>query len=418
MTLSIRTDRELIRAGARSNRYLLLGITAPEAPRREDRRAINVAFVLDRSGSMAGENKFHLARQAVEQSLRMLRNEDRFSLVVYDAHVDVLSRSTRATPTAIRQALDALGAVGPRGATDLFSGWMRGCEQVAEFVEQESVSRVLLLTDGLANHGMTDRDTIARHSSELRERGVTTSTFGVGTDFDERLLRDMAHEGGGNFYYLEHPQQIPDLITSELGETLEIVMPRAAIEIDIPAGCDAEVLHRFRSTRTQTSLRIELGDIVSSQVIEVLVRVNFRPGEIGERVRLHARLVSVTTVAADEAGWRYAGHADNDTQPRNREVDRKVAELYAARARAEATEANRHGDLGAAKRVIERTVARIRQYAGNDPEINRWWQELERERPRYDEAIMSPSVMKAAFYVAEVAAKGRARDGKARRSPS
>jgi Ca-activated chloride channel family protein len=418
MTLSISTDRELIRAGARSNRYMLLGFTAPEAPQREDRRAINVAFVLDRSGSMAGENKFHLARQAVEQSLRLLRSEDRFSLVVYDAHVDVLARSTRATPHAIRAALDALAAVGPRGATDLFSGWMRGCEQAAEFVDQEGVSRVLLLTDGLANHGTTDRDTIARHSSELRQRGVTTSTFGVGTDFDERLLRDIAHEGGGNFYYLEHPQQIPDLITSELGETLEVVIPRAAVEVDIPAGCDAEVLNRFRSTRTETSLRIELGDIVSGQEIEVLVRVNFRPGEIGERVRLHARLVGDATIAADEVSWRYASHADNDIQRRDRRVDRKVAGIFAARARAEATEANRHGDFAAARRVIERTVARIREYAGNDPEINRWWQELELERPRYDEAVMSPAMMKSAFYVAEVAAKGRARDGRARRSRS
>src|SRR5512140_2270238 len=105
MTLSIRTDRQLIRAAARSNRYVLLTFTAPQAPRRVNRRPVNVAFVLDRSGSMSGENKFPLARQAVEQSLRMLRPEDRFSLVVYDNAVDVLSRSANATPDAIRHAL-------------------------------------------------------------------------------------------------------------------------------------------------------------------------------------------------------------------------------------------------------------------------------------------------------------------------
>ncbi|MBA3343424.1 MAG: VWA domain-containing protein [Gemmatimonadaceae bacterium] len=93
---------------------------------------------------------------------------------------------------------------------------------------------MLLLTDGLANPGITDRDTLARHASELRQRGVSTSTFGVGVDFDERRLRDMAHEGGGNFYFLENALQIPDLITSELGEALEVVMPRAALEMDIP----------------------------------------------------------------------------------------------------------------------------------------------------------------------------------------
>src|SRR6476619_3556711 len=97
MTLSIRTDRQLIRAAARSNGYVLVNFTAPTAPQREGRRPVNVAFVLDRSGSMSGENKFFLARQAVQQALAMLRPEDRFSLVVYDDRIDVLARSTNAT---------------------------------------------------------------------------------------------------------------------------------------------------------------------------------------------------------------------------------------------------------------------------------------------------------------------------------
>ncbi len=416
MTLSIRTDREFIRAGARSNRYLLLGYDAPAAPRREERRPVNVAFVLDRSGSMQGERKFNLARQAVEHSLRMLRPEDRFSLVVYDDRVDVLARSSHATPAAVRSALEELSSVEPRGSTDLFSGWMHGCEQVAEFIDDENVSRVLLLTDGLANHGTTDRDAIAQHASELRERGVTTSTFGVGTDFDERLLRDMAHEGGGNFYYIENARQIADLITSELGEALEVVVPRAAIELQIPAGCEVELLNRFRSRRVDGALRIELGDIVSSQQVEVLVRVKFSRGGIGDRVSLSARIVGETIMSQTLASWTYASHSENDSQPRDREVDRRVAEVYAARARAEATEANRHGDFDAARRAIDATVARIRQYAGNDQALQRIWQNLESERPQYDMAVMSPAMMKGSFYAAEMMVKGRGSSGRARRS--
>ncbi len=419
MTLSIKTDRSLIRSEARSNRYLLASFTAPQAPRREERRPVNVAFVLDRSGSMSGERKFSLARQAVEQSLRMLRPEDRFSLVVYDSEIDVLTRSSHATPAAIRQALDSLSRIDPRGSTDLCSGWMHGCDQVAQYVDHERVSRVLLLTDGLANHGTTDRTVLARHASELRERGVSTSTFGVGVDFDERLLRDMAHEGGGNFYYLENARQIPDLITSELGETLEVVFPRAAIEIEIPRGGDAEVLNRFRSSTGDNLLRIELGDVVSGQEVEVLVRMNFPQGGFGERASTRASLVGgATAIHSNEVEWTYASHADNDRQPRDRDVDRKVAEMYAARARADATEANRHGDFAAARRVMARTAARVRQYAGTDAVLNDCWNELLSELPRYDQAVMSASVMKQAFYSAEMSGKGRARDGKARRSPT
>ncbi len=420
MTLSIRTDRQLIRGAHRSNRYLLVSFTAPQAPRRESRRPVNVAFVLDRSGSMSGDNKFRLARQAVEQSLRMLRPEDRFSLVVYDEAIDVLARSASATSGAIRAALDALAAIDPRGSTDLCGGWMRGCEQVAEFVTEETTSRVLLLTDGLANHGITDRGTLSRHASELRQRGVSTSTFGVGADFDERLLRDMAHEGGGNFYFLENARQIADLITSELGEALEVVIPRAAVEIEIPRGADAELLNRFRSSRGADSLRIELGDVVSGQEVEVLVRMNFAQGENGARVATRGRLVghATDTIRSVDVEWTYAGNPDNDAQPRDREVDRKVAAIYAGRARAEATEANRGGDFEAARRVIERTAARIRQYAGTDSVLNDCWKELKAEVHRYDQEVMSPMLMKASYYAAEMSVKGRVRDGKARRSQS
>jgi len=419
MTLSIRTDRQLIRAQARSNRYVLLSFTAPQAPRRENRRPVNVAFVLDRSGSMDGDDKFPLAVQAIEQSLRMLHPEDRFSIVVYDNAVDVIARSVNATSTAVREALGALASVHPRGSTDLHAGWMRGCEQLTELVDEERTTRVLLLTDGLANQGVQDRDTLARHASDLRQRGVSTSTFGLGADFDERLLRDMAHEGGGNFYFLETARQIPDLITSELGEALEVVIPGAAIELDIPSRADAEVLTRFRSSFADNSLRIELGDVVSAQEVEVLVKVSFSRGEVGSHAAVDARFVarSGDVMHSARVEWAYSTHADNDSQPRDREVDRRVAELYASRARAEATEANRRRDFVDARRVIEKTAARIRKYAGDDPVINECWRGLLAEMHRYDQEMMSPMVMKQAYFVAEMGMKGRVTDGRARRSP-
>ena len=110
MTMTIRTDRQLIRAGASSARFVLVDLVAPEAPQRGERLPVNVALIVDRSGSMAGARKFTLAREAVEQALRMLRAEDRFTLVVYDSEVDLLAPSAHATPNAKRRALE--GAVG------------------------------------------------------------------------------------------------------------------------------------------------------------------------------------------------------------------------------------------------------------------------------------------------------------------
>lgn len=418
-TLALRIDRALVRAGAHSRRFLLASVTAPEAPRRAMRQPVNVALVLDRSGSMAGARKFALARQAVEHALAMLHPEDRFTLVVYDNEVDVLTQSTHATGEAKRGALQSLREVGPRGSTDLCGGWLRGCEQVADHLSESAVSRVLLLTDGLANSGITDHTAIAHHASELRQRGVVTSTFGVGEDFDERLLRDMAHEGGGNFYFIEAPEQIPDLLTSELGEALEVVMRRAALHVMLPDGVEARPLNRYRHTRVvgDNELRVELGDLVSAQEIDAVIELTFPTGDVGSTIAVRVSLGSDDSLLTSAEGlveFTYASHVDNDRQPRDRVVDREVARLYAALARAEATEANRHGDFARARQALDGTMRRIMEYAGSDAELRGIVSQLREAVPQY-EAAMNPMSLKQSLFASELTAKGRRADGRARR---
>lgn len=419
MTFAIRTDRQLIRAGASSARYVMVSGIAPDAPERSERLPVNVALILDRSGSMDGA-KFVLARQAVELSLRMLRAEDRFALVVYDEEVDVLMQSTRATPDARRRAMEALRSVGPRGATDMCGGWMRGCEQIAEHLRDEGVARALLVTDGLANRGVIEHDALRRHASELRQRGIATSTFGVGSDFEEKLLRDMAHEGGGNFYFIETPTQIPDFLTSELGEALDVVARHAALEIVLPRGARAEVISRYRVSQHvgANELRVELGDLVSGQEIRAVVRVQFAPGRVAEQATVRVAMMADAEAMEREDGfvtWTYATHAENDHQPRDREVDREVATLYAARAREQATEANRRGDFDGARRVLELTADRIQSYAAGDPALVQLAWDLRNHVAEFGHTLMSPVQLKR--HVQESNAMQRHRDalGKARR---
>ncbi|HEU4565318.1 MAG TPA: VWA domain-containing protein [Gemmatimonadaceae bacterium] len=416
--LNVRTDRSLIRAAARSRRYVTVRFVAPEAPPRAGRAPVNVAIVLDRSGSMGGE-KFVLARQAAERALAMLRPEDRFALVVYDTEIDVLAPSTPAVPEAKRHALSALASIGPRGGTDLGGGWLRGCEQVALHASGELVNRCLLLTDGQANHGITDPGELARHAAALRERGVRTSTFGVGSDFDERLLGGMSDAGGGNSYFLDHPARIPEMITSELGEALEVVMRDAALEVTLPAGARAEPLQRFRWRHIEgdNELRVELGDLVSAQEMAVTIAIELPRGEAGETAAAGFALSDrdhATAGGPVELRWTWAGHPQNDRQPRDRTVDREVATLYAARARAEATERNRHGDYEGARRVLRRTADRILSYAGNDPELHRIASELLAETETFA-APMPAMAMKAAYYSADAVMRERAPSGRAKR---
>jgi Ca-activated chloride channel family protein len=419
-SFTVRTDRSLIPGSKPSTRYLLVRLTAPQAPARDGRLPVNVSLVLDRSGSMQDDRKFTLARHAVDQALRMLRARDCFSVVVYDNEVDVLVPSTLATDAAKQRARDALDGIEPRGATDLGAGWLRGCEQVANrLVREDSVSRCLLLTDGLANRGIRDRGELAVHAAELQRRGVATSTFGVGDDFDERLLRDMAHEGGGNFYFIEGAAQIPGILTSELGEAIEVTVRNAVLEITLPRGADAEPVSRFRHRRAHgdNELRIELGDLVSEQQLAIVIKVTMPAGEIGTKadigVTLTGRGATATTV---EATLTYASDADDETQVRDREVDREVARLYAALARAAATEANRVGDFAFARQVLSGTAAKITGYGGNDPEMMAMAADLRGDVTTFTRT-MGPRELKSSFFGAEAMTKFRDTFGRARKGP-
>lgn len=418
MSFEVRTDRTLIRAGARSTRYLLVSYTAPEATPRAERVPVNVALVLDRSGSMDGERKFELACQATKQALAMLRPDDRFTLVVFDTDIDTLARAQHATATAKRDALAALSEIGPRGGTDLCGGWMTACEALAEGLAADSVSRALLLTDGQANHGETDPERLALHASALRARGIATSTFGVGSDFDERLLENIAHEGGGNFSFIASAEQIAEFLTGELGEALETTVRGANLEITLPAGASATPLNRFRHAMTPSGkLRVQLGDLVSGQEVLAVVAIEFAKGEPGEAASVGVVLAGDGAQAVDEEAtlmWTYATHSANDRQTRDRTVDREVAKLYAARARAEATEANRAGDLERARRAMMGVARRIESYAGSDTELLAVTQSLQEDLPQF-EVPMDLMSLKMQHFQASSNVKGRDERGRARR---
>ncbi len=410
-------DRTLIPAGAESVRYVRVSFVAPPGPRPVERWPVNVALVLDRSGSMAGR-KIELAREATLQGLRVLRPTDRFALVVYDDEITVLSESVEATPEAKRRALERLARVDARHSTDLSGGWLEGTDQLLATRDQRAVARCLLLTDGLANRGITDRAELIRLAADLGRRGVSTSTFGVGDDFDERLLRGMAEASAGHFYFLEAPEQIPDLLASELGETLEIVARDAVLEVALGPGMTAGPVNRLRWERGGDRVAIHVGHLVSNQELDVVVKLGFPPGEEGRRV---VASFTVTDPAGsveatvEELRWTWADREAADRAPRNREVDRAVARLYAARARDEAVERNRVGDREGARRVLRATARRISEYAAGDPELSALLLQLEAEAEEYGARLLTPREGKAAMFAQYVALMNRTPTGKARR---
>ena len=434
MNCTVRTDRRLILSSGPSHRHVLVRILAPEAARTRDRSPVHAAFVLDRSGSMAGP-KLSLAATALRRALELLDDRDRFSVVIYDNEVEVLHPSTQATLEARREAVRRVRGVDARGSTDLCGGWLRGAEQVAAHLTAEGVGRCLLLTDGLANVGTTDPDALRRHAQELRRRGVATTTFGVGADFDETLLQALAHEGGGNFYFLERPEQIPDLLASELGEVLETVARDVAIRARMPVNAtvhfhsrvsvaveqdeplDRGFIESMTTGADGAELRLGLGDLTSGQELDTLLTVTFAAGEIGRRIVASFSVEDrdgVLEGPPQTLTWEYAERGAVDAEPRDRQLERQVSELLAARVREQAVELNRGGDFRQASAAMQSLAAQIESDAGDDEGLRRIASEL-REESAPLAAPMASAELKRMHYRSHAARAMRSPEGKARK---
>ena len=429
-TLRARTDRRFIRSTHRSERFVLVELEAPAAPGQPTRDPVNLAFVLDRSGSMSGQ-KLDLAKRAIETAVDRLLPTDRFAIVCYDDRIDVVVEGTNASREAKTNAVERLRGIDARGSTDLGGGYLRGAEQVALAMHggggagsgataQPSINRVLLLTDGLANQGITDPAELTRHATELRARGVTTTTFGVGEDFDEALLQSMADAGGGHFYFIGNAAQIQDLIASEVGELLQVVAREVNLVITAPDAIEPRMLAPYPIEKRGSRHHVLLGDLVAEQRLEVVLRVKFGYGPIGQEVGVlvaatdREGVLLATGATPIGVGWEFADDATNDAQERDRAVDRAVARQFAARARQGAVSLNRLGDFREARRELREVAERIAGYAGRDPELRALVNELRAEEDRFA-APMPEMARKFQHAQASYALRSRAPDGRANR---
>jgi len=416
MSLEVLSDRSLIRCGRQSVRHLLVTLEAPAAPARLQRPAVNVSFVIDRSGSMSG-GKLTRACEAVLHALGRLEPQDRFSVVDYDDVVTVTVPPAFASQAAIEDAARRVSNLHPRQSTNLSGGWLKGCELIAEHLDEENIARCLLLTDGLANCGIKDPEELVGHASALRQRGIATSTFGVGADFDEHLLGAMAERGGGTFHFLSDAEVIPRAIDQELGEALEVVARDACLVIEAP-GVEVRSLNDFPTRMDNGRTVIELGGLVSSQVLKIVVELRFPTGDAGTPRRV---FVSATdrnealTATRVEHCFLHALDVENDVQPRQQDVARAVAAVQAARAQREALFLNRRGSLDDAENLLKAYSAKIAARAGGDAELGRIAEQLSHDSRRVSEP-MEPLISKAMYSMSISSMKSRSRDSSSMRA--
>ena len=158
------------------------------------RAPLDLALVIDRSGSMGG-TPLEAARESAARIVRGLRADDRVAIVAFDSTIEVVQTLTQVND---REAIVArIKSIDDRGSTDLFGGWEEGVKQLAPFTRKDRIARVILLSDGQANQGLVNEQEIFARVTKAAGAGITTSTVGLGHGFNESLMTGMAAAGEG-----------------------------------------------------------------------------------------------------------------------------------------------------------------------------------------------------------------------------
>lgn len=270
--------------------FILVRVTAPQAAHKADRPALNLGLVIDRSGSMSGE-KLDYVKMATDYAVDLLDARDRASLVMYDDEVSLLAASQPMTVERRAELHRLIRPIVTGGSTNLGDGWLMGCKEVSGFMQPQALNRALLLTDGLANVGITDLEELARHAKALRQRGVSTTTLGVGADFDEHMLRAIADAGGGHYYFIENPQQIPQVFQAELNEMLTVVARDVVYTLRAPNGAELVLLNdTYTHTISNAILEVQLGEMASNETREFALRMTLPAVALGSVINITTAL--------------------------------------------------------------------------------------------------------------------------------
>ncbi|MEN3328206.1 MAG: Ca-activated chloride channel [Acidobacteriota bacterium] len=360
-TVEFFTPRAKLEAGREQTVDVLIRITPPALspdpstrPNWKGRPDLNLSLVLDRSGSMEGE-KMTRAREAAMFCVDQILPTDRLSVVTFDDRIEVLFPSE---PVTNKQAMkDLIARVTARGSTALHEAWVRGGLTVSERMLDQGINRVILITDGLANVGITNTDEIVTQSMGLYQRGVSTSTIGIGADFNEDLLMPMAQSGGGNAWHVIEPDDMQHIFQTELEGLIAQYAHTVSLSL-IPADGVriVDVLNDFDLTETG---RYRLPNLQAGSPLDIVAQLKVGAEDAGSQMRLLDLRLGFTPQDAKQAEVLKQAHTVEfapstvvENSPVNDEVIKAVQFLMNARARNEAMKRMDAGDYAGAEAVL------------------------------------------------------------------
>jgi Ca-activated chloride channel family protein len=322
---------------------------------------INLALVLDHSGSMSGA-KIEKARQAACIAIDQLQPTDDFSLVQFDDQVDVL---IPAQPVEDRERLkEIVNRIEPGGSTALYAGVREGAHQLRKYFDEKNVNRVILVSDGNPKDGPSSPAELADMGRDLRDKGCSVTTVGLGNDYNEDVMVSIAEASGANYYYVKDAEKLPGVFEEELGQVKNAVAQDLRIIIEVPDGVEPiEIVGMPEVHFKGGKATIRIGSFYASQRRDILVRCRIKSPQ-GDSAAIGNVHVTYTTPGDGRQCQSDAAASVNFTD-QEKEADKSVDTAVETRvafarnsaARQKALDLQDAGKLQEAARVLKDQAA-------------------------------------------------------------
>jgi Ca-activated chloride channel family protein len=331
VTVRVDVDRTVLPADSTERAVVKIGLDGIRLQRSELRPPVNVALVIDRSGSMSGDKIAH-AREAALEAVAYFAPDDIVALVVYDNRIDTLVPAQRVGDG--RRLRDAIRGIAARGGTALHGGVTRGAAEVRKNLEDRRfVNRVILLSDGLANVGPSSPEELGRLGTALMKEGIAVTTIGLGLGYNEDLMTRLAQRSDGNTYFVEHSGELSRIFAAELGDVLNVVARRVVVEIDFPAGVRPLAFVGRDGTIRGQRAELSLNQLYGGQEKFALIEVEVAPCAAGTEREIARARVSYEDPVRQSAVTIGAARAVQFSASRRavvKSADHKVQADYAA----------------------------------------------------------------------------------------
>lgn len=248
-----------------------------------------LTLAVDTSGSMRGDKIVH-ARDAARRLIDELQAGDRVSIVGFSDHARVLVSPTVVDETSRRHLLNVIEELSADGGTAMHDGLKVAESQLWSTPDTHLVRRMVVISDGKATVGPTSPDELGRIAEVGLQRGIQVTSIGVGLDYDESTLNELAVRSSGRLYHVEDSKQLPGIVEQEIALLESTAAADAQVEI-VPApgvallGADAA-----HSSHSGTGLLVPLGTIFAGQKRELLVRARVDAAGEGSKVLASVRL--------------------------------------------------------------------------------------------------------------------------------